>query len=332
MRILFTVSLVCLMFAPAFSRLAVAQDKKAPRHNWHHIAYPSLPNPSDGSRSPGLVLQNDKDAGLQLVVSYYVPTTKDQHQKELPSAEKITVRLYSADGKITPAQADELSGLVGFGNARGATYSYIFRLPWKQNVLEEAWIELSLPDQVYWLELPYGFTRNPADPLDQVEARHGRPAFPASMKRGKKDRLVPWLHVHYDLGRIQNNWGLSVNLANPFDAEAEIILYRDDSEVGKSMYLWELHSPRTAMAIKQLGGGKLQGKGMSIRLHEDGLRRSDTFKFDRNAGEDERCWGTATIKVDAKSYECVVPTSLFTYVHGHAAPYDKAQVPRKSNR
>jgi hypothetical protein len=70
-------------------------------------------------------LKNDKDAGLQLVLSYYVTTTKDQHQKEPPSAEKITVRLYSADGKITPAKADELSGLFGVGNARGASYCYL---------------------------------------------------------------------------------------------------------------------------------------------------------------------------------------------------------------
>jgi hypothetical protein len=143
---------------------------------------------------------------------------------------------------------------------------------------------------------------------------------------------VPWLHAHYNLGRIQNEWALSVNLANPFDVEAEIVLYRDDSQVGKSMFLWELHSPRTAVAIKQPGARVLESRGMSIRLHEDGLRRSDYFKFNRNPGDEERCWGTVIVKVDDKTYECVVPSSLFKYVHAVADPYNKATVPRRTDQ
>jgi hypothetical protein len=331
MRILSTVSLICLMLALATWRPARAEDLKAMRHNWDHIAYPRLPALSDGSHAPRLVLQNRKDAGLEFVLSYYVPDPQEQNRKKLPSPEKITVRLHSPADKVTDLEPDELSG-VGFGDARGGTCDYLYRFPWKRNVLEEAWLEVRLPQQVYWVEVPYGFTCNPADPLTPVEARRGRPSFAATMKRREKDLVVSWLHVHYDLGRIQNGWALAVNLSNPFDAEAEIVLYRDDSQIGKSMYLWELHTPRTAITIKQAGGGTLDSRGMSIRLHEDGLRRSDCFKFSRNPAGDERRWGTVKIKVDDKSYECVVPSSLFKYVHGVADPYDRARMPRKSDR
>jgi hypothetical protein len=138
---------------------------------------------------------------------------------------------------------------------------------------------------------------------------------------GEKDRILPWLHVHYDLGEIQNHWRLSVNVSNPFDTEAEVILYREDSQ--------DLNSPRIAMEIKQPAGWVLQSRCMSIRLHEDAMRRSDSFKFSRNPGSDERCWGTVIVKVDDKSYEWVVPSSLFKYVHGTPDPHHKALVPRR---
>jgi hypothetical protein len=47
--------------------------------------------------------------------------------------------------------------------------------------MEEAWVELVLSGQTYWIELPYGFTRNPADPLPS-DARRGKPVFPPTMK------------------------------------------------------------------------------------------------------------------------------------------------------
>jgi hypothetical protein len=329
MRILSTVGLVCLTVAPATWCPAVAQDTNVKRHNWDHIAYPTLPALPDGFQAPTLALYK-RDAGLQFSLSYYVPATKEP-RNEPPSAEKITVRLHSADGKIAEPEPDENRGAFGIGDHRGHLCGYDYRFPWKRNVLEEAWIELRLPGQAYWVEIPYGFTRNPGDRLTPAVARRGKPAFTATMKPAKKDRLVPWLFVNYDLGSIQNGWALSVNLANPLDTEAEIVLFRNDSEIGKSMYLWELHSPRTTIGIKQPAGWMLESRGMSIRLHEDGLRRSDSFKFNRNPGQDERCWGTVSIKVDDKSYECVVPSSLFKYLHGVADPYNKALLPRGSD-
>ena len=165
------------------------------------------------------------------------------------------------------------------------------------------------------MEVPYGFTRNPSDPLCPANDLNG-PRLAAAMKKPPPDtKIVRWKYVEYNLGKIQNDWRLTLRQSNPCDANCEIELYRDDIQVGKSSFLWELDTPRTAVAIRSSDGVRLQGKCMSLRLHEDGMRRSDTFKFFRNP-RDRRSWGTIAVTVGEKTYETVLPSSLFKYCHG----------------
>ena len=145
----------------------------------------------------------------------------------------------------------------------------------------------------------------------------------------KEDVLVPWLWVNYDVGEIQNEWRLSAQMANPFDAKAELILYRDPIGLGKSMFMWDLKSPTTAVVF-QIPGGVLKSMAMSVRLHQDGMRRSDIFQFNRNpSNENKRLWGTALVHVDDKEYKFVVPSSLFTYTHGITEPGNSQRVKRQ---
>ena len=138
----------------------------------------------------------------------------------------------------------------------------------------------------------------------------------------KQSRIVTWKHVSYDLGVIQNKWRLSVNHSNPFAAHSEIVLYRDDGQIGKSIYLWELHSPRTKVSILQQNGFRLESRAMSIRLHEGGKHRIDRFQFNVHGGNEElRNWGTIVIKVDEKEWKTTIPSSLYKYVHGVADPH-----------
>ncbi len=64
---------------------------------------------------------------------------------------------------------------------------------------------------------------------------------------------------------------------------------------------------------------------MSLRLHEDGMRRSDTFHLSRT-GNSERSWGAIEVQVDEKTYRAIIPSSLYQYTHGHAetAPAQRA--------
>jgi hypothetical protein len=72
-------------------------------------------------------------------------------------------------------------------------------------------------------------------------------------------------------------------------------------------------------------------RAMEIRLHEDGLRRSDAFSFYRNPGSENRDWGTACMTVEDRSYSFTLPSSLFRYTHG-SPDYPKPPIPRSISR
>lgn len=316
---IFTVSLAIAVWASASP--AQQADKPEPRHNWTSITYPSIPSrESQKNAPPSILLNNDGIAlGFHMVFS-----AKDAN--ELPSDEAIVVRLHRPNGQIIEPKPSEPRGKIGAGNfALGfMSYPYTYLFPWQENSLEEAWIECRLPGQTYWVEIPYGFTRNPADPLKSTDAPAGSPTLAPAMKNlGDNDQILPWVYVTYDLGEIQNRWRASVQVGNPFDTEAEIILYRDDSAVGRSAFLWDIHSPKTSIQITGL-----TAMTMGIRLHDDGMRRSDSFKFNRNPSGQQRNWGTATVKVEDRSYQFTVPSSLFKYVHGIVREYPKTPIPR----
>ena len=207
---------------------------------------------------------------------------------------------------------------MGFISGLGYTRTLNFVFPWGRNVLEEAWVELRLPGQRYWLEVPYGFTRSPEKRL--------APAIPSGdlLPRQRQwrsfhqaDKVLKWSRVHYSYAQIQNDWSYELILSNPFDSKAEVVLYREDVAVGKSMFLWNLDTPKTAIAIIEADGTEHPGLGMAIALHEDGMRRSDTFRFPR-IPSDARDWGTIRIKIADKEYERVIPSSMYNYFHGHA--------------
>jgi hypothetical protein len=208
-----------------------------------------------------------------------------------------------------------------YSGTTGSGHSYPFQFPWGNNVLEEAWIELHFPEQTYWLEIPYGFTRNPADPPAPPAPQLGIPTLAVATKDLRpKDQIVPWVSVEYDLGEIQNKWSLSLKQANRFDGETELILYREDQQIGKSIHRWEMSSPQTTLKILRADGRSVGSICMSVRRHDDGMRRSDTFRIFRDPGN-ARDWGRMVITVDEKSYELVMPSSLFRYTHGVAEPH-----------
>ena len=306
----------------------VAQDLKSKRHTWSQINYASLPCPwASGTARPSLRAPGkDETQGLLFGLTFF-RSYVDESQKKFvePDPQKLTVRMHFADGKVVSPKNPGFEVLGWFGNSLGASASVQRVFPWTENKLLEAWIEVRYPGHVFWLEVPYGFTRNPSDALC-APSKSGRPKLAPAMKKLEEGaKIVKWKHVEYDLGKIQNGWGLTLMHSNPFDAHSEIVLFRDDFRIGKSAILWDLYSPRTSVIIRHANGNTQKGWAKSLRLHDDGLRRSDKFNFNRNGRDDEmRDWGTIVIDVDGKSREAVVPSSLFRYVHGVADPYHKA--------
>lgn len=298
-------------------------------HRWSHIAYPDLPFAGQPKHVHfyDFQLAHDKQWGLSFHFTCSVREGKDYPAYQ-PSKELVAVRWYSPDGKVhnvkPPDPDDPLSSLRIWPQISNllmeSRYLYAFHFDWGTNALEAAWIEVRTKDQVFWLEVPYGFTRNPAAPLPTA-AKPPDDTFkrlPWADKPGVEPNIIPWLYVQYELGTTQNGWGLTLNQANPYMPEAELVLYRNDSQVGKSMYLWDLHSPRTAIKIDHLGR-TIGSQGMSVRLHQDGLRRSDVFQFPLYPRDTDPSWGTARITVEGQTYSCTLPSSLFQARHGSSA-------------
>jgi hypothetical protein len=162
----------------------------------------------------------------------------------------------------------------------------------------------------YWVEIPYGFDRNPADPLPP-SFPGGPPKFVPAMKSlTEHDHVMRWQTVHYDLGQTQDGGELSLIQSNPFDAVSDVDIYNYPK--GQNVY-----SPHTDVRLLNADGTVIKGQCVNLHLDDSRLRRTDTFEFGRH-GDDMRCWGQIEISVDDKSYRVVVPSSLYKYIHGHA--------------
>jgi hypothetical protein len=302
---------------------------------WQQIVYPPLPIPGAArdrmhvgvAREELVGAPGNVGATSHMRFNLTWGGTKSNMPKTISNAANIRAELHTADGKVAPSgkPIPQWIGVSG-GGGGDATWYLVYGFPWGRNALDEAWIRLDVGGQVYWIEMPYGFARNSAEP-EVSDPTRGLPHFPPTMRTlGDKDILVPWLHVDYDLGEIQNQWRLSLELSNPFDARGEIMLYRHDIELGKSMDLWRLDSPRTAMDIQWPEGNALKGRQTGSLLHDDGLRRSDVYSFNRWPSDVGRAWGTVVVQVDDQSYSCRIPSSLFMYVHGVTDPENKKRL------
>jgi len=323
------------VLALVFSLVGASHAEPPSEHRWRRIEYPRL---TLGERGESITVmvgsggQVGEASHFRFDLLWSGPPEADPAEV-IAKPGDIRVRLHLPQGGTLAPKDKVPAAWMGAGNARSRTNSIISIFPWSRNRLDEAWVELALPQKTFWIEIPYGFTRNVSELLSPTEEGRGEPVFPPAMAaHPEKDVLVPWLAVTYDLGEIQNRWRLSVKMANAMDARAEAILYRDDGRVGESIYRWSLDSPSTRMTIKT-PSGTLDGHRMGIRLHEDGMRRSDTFHFNRDpAAHNQRSWGTASIQVGENAYEFLVPSSLFKYVHGVTDPANRQRILRGTDR
>lgn len=298
----------------------VTADEK---HKWEGISYPHLPAKfADGNATP--YLANSED-GLHFFISFsWKAGLEDEKGFLLPDKKSLNVKLHYAEGPPIEAKENPFDKDIigGYGNSRSMSQSYRFVFPWGKNEMKEAWFEVTLGQKTFWLEVPYGFTRNP-DEKELPVSNEGIPKIPKAIEElFDSTTLVNWKHVYYDIGEIQNKWQASLYHSNPFDAKAELVLYRDDSKIGKSMYLWDLHDPRTKISIDVPEEYPVGSWCMGLRLHTDGFRRSDDFKFNRfPPNKNKRSWGKAIIEVNDRKWKVLMPSSLFRYIHGIAEPH-----------
>lgn len=306
--------------APAAVDVAAAVEKElgpppvadADEHRFARLAYPAI----EGAFGPGTRLEFDLFGTSLRSVAFGV--TEDV-------LEGLEVRMHLVDGRVVEPGEDPFPNMLG-GHAHGGPRTAWIRtapFEWQGNSLDEAWVSVDLgPRGRYWLEMPYGLIRDPDGPLPDDDTRE-RPGYAPAMKElGARDRIVPFRHVEYEVGELQRGWQLVARVSNPFDPHVELELYRDDGGVGQSAYRWAMDEPTTSATFITRGGARLPSMRMLTRLHEDGLRRSDHFKFNRRPGG-RRSWGALELRVGEETRTIRVPSSLYLYTHGTADPYDE---------
>ncbi len=310
----------------------ISESNSIRQVRWRSISYPEMPIPGASDKKLSFRVSSGGEGGSNGEPEHlrfdliWGGLNNVPPPDSLSHPEEIRVRLHlGAVGFVTEART-ESKGWVGVGNGHSSTFSRMFVLPWTQNRFDEAWIECRLPSQTYWIEIPYGFTRNPEDPWPPTDERRGYPVFPEIMNGlPEKDLIVPWLHVDYDLGEIQNRWRLSVKLANPFDRGAEVVLYHQP-DVGEPP--WNDDTPKTSVEIKRTSARDIGG-GRTGFYRSGTLERFDVFRLGHdNSGALGRGIGWITIHVNENSYTFTIPSSLFKYRHGTADPGNKQRVPR----
>jgi hypothetical protein len=309
--------------------MAGAAQVPVPTTIWQRIRYPPVTIPGTaGERLTFLVGSGGHKTGpreepshLRLDVMW---SARDQVSRPnvVLGDQAVVVKLHTADGKVVarPSSAD----WVGLSSGGGATWSLTSIFPWSRNALDEAWFEVRAAGQTWWIELPYGFARNPED-AEVVDRDRDVPRFPAALRTlGAGDILVPWLAVEYEIGRIHNGALLSVSLSNPFDARASVASYREPPmQVGPDTSRQTLDTPRVAVNL-EAAGRTLTGRELARRLDDSRHWRTDDFTFDRTAGLlTGRAFGTVTVSIDGQRYAVRVPSSLFVYVHGRTDPENK---------
>lgn len=290
---------------------------------WQRITYPGVRLP-DGI---GFLITRQED-GLDLSIG---------GPKAFLESGRISVRLFEANGQAIAPLNDPAKSVCGLGSFGGINWHSIIMFPWGSNVLEEAWIKVTIGSRRIWLEIPYGFTRNPQDrppkPAAEGDARFASvmaylvgntnavdvsqpspPFYPSSARvRPAADTILHWASVQYSSIPIQNGWILNFIKWNRLSAGSEVVLHRDDGYMK-----WNLDLPRTALRVHEWNGSVATAREVGVFLHDDGMNRSDLFNLASTGSDDEnrRWWGRLEIDVDGKPYFIETPSSLVKYDHG----------------
>jgi hypothetical protein len=280
-------------------------------HHWEAINFPRITT-ADGTEAQVYLKPENRGLDFRMLVS-----TDDRAPVPAMFRNKtVSARLHLPGGRTVLPSDDMLNAGVGASNAGSTTWNAIAYFPWSTNQLEEAWLELRVGTEEFWLEVPCGFTTDPA--LVNLTATNalGTPMKAPAVKPPDRKHLLLWQSVEYDLGKIQNGWSLSARQSNEnaWDIVTEVILYHDPSQTMG----WDLHTPRTAMQIRGAKGRVAVGRCFSLVEHDDKLRRSDTFKTESFGGS-IRDWGTLEITVENQVYETPIPASLYRARLGHAS-------------
>ena len=290
---------------------------------WQRIEYPAISIPGTdhdqmqvrvSSGGSGAADGEPRHLRCDLQWGAMMPDGRTPPPLPAPIADEKTIRHAHTPDRTYGATNLKDVHWIGLSNAGGVTDFLVFLFPWGRNALDEAWIEMRTAGRTYWIELPYGFARNPDDP-ELPDRTRGAPVFPAVMAHlGDRDVLVPWMSVSYDLGPLPTGSRLSLTMENNGDARAKAALGYDATR-GRPPFT--LETPRLTAVIQVPERTVLVGRETGRLLDP----RRSIFEFTRHSTRTPaRLWGTVVIEVDGHPMTQTVPSSLFSLLHGVTDP------------
>ena len=307
--------LLLLTFAVFLSRAAAqpaAPQPPKPGACWTLIYYPSVEIPSAPGHKCWIIVRSNARSGPEDQKPRFDISVgwSGSDSTAIPEAvmelDRMSVHLHLPSGEVLePRNPFRVNGIIGKSGGQNA--SRIGQFPWGANALEEAWFELKIDERVYWIEVPYGFTRDPlAPPPPSAPTAGPAKVAPAMAKLGADDRVVPWSKIDYNLGAIQKDWRLKAEARNDGENTWFATLYRESAS-------WHVHETKTWPRIVDEDGSRVEATHVGSRV-PDIFRLAHEFTFSTYP-KDGRSWGTLTVTVDDKPWSVGIPSSLFKADH-----------------
>lgn len=276
-------------------------------HNWQSVLYAPIECPWKSQIVVPFLRVPDRDEldGLQFRLEF----------EGRPFASKIPLRprdndveakLHLPNGHVIAPQ--KVDRIVWSSRGPGMTGVFQSTFPWQDNNLDEAWIELRLTGMVHWLEIPYGFSRDPHAQLPRKDLSRNEPQFAPAMQQlnatDDKHRIVSWQSVKYTTNQF------TLLQSNPFDASCVVLLHGVN----------DLYQPLSSVEFIEQAENGMEGRKTGLSLitpvgSQSG--RSDSFSFRKNPGEG-RDWGSLRVTIGQDSHVILIPSSLYRYAHGTA--------------
>jgi hypothetical protein len=291
------------IFASRGAAQRASPEPREPRACWTSIQYAPLPIPSARGQSCSVSVRSDARPGpedqqprLQVAVTW-----SERESEPIPEAmtkpERMSVRMHLPNGNVVETQNSFRAGGITTEKNRHSL-SRIGQFPWGANTLDEAWFELKIDEVVYWLEVPYGFTRDPLGALPPSEPKAGPgKVAPAMAKLGPCDRVACWWKIGFDLGVIQKDRRLQMVAVND-RRRTWIAMVHGESVPGS------FSGPNVHPRIVDEDGAWVESTNAGLRQY--------TFALYEKGG---RSWGMLTASLYGYTWSGVVPSSLFKAGH-----------------
>lgn len=300
-----------LMASPTSSQEVATESAK---HSWSRIVYPFVEGRwgVDHKLHPAIVPSADL-SGWQFELTFAGSNEQLDSDFLVPVATRCDVQLHTAAGQVQSPTGDLVVDKTWDPMSQTWLAKVSWPFAWTRNEFDEAWVELRTEEQIYYFEIPYGFTRDLRSELCP-SSPSGPPEISDSIRPiGRDTEVVWWHHVEYDFGELETGWQVLCWVSNSQGTHCSVMIrpLTDDHVLPK-------HLSRITARLRQSGGQTRVSShllGTLYPISPDFTSDSVTPNFSSRS-DDERSWGEIELSYGDQTVKTLLPSSLFYLGHG----------------